>query len=60
MTTRLRLPATDAQLAAIMHHAAETHTCVVLGPTQATHAHWLPVAWNPAHVRVAGAREVLA
>lgn len=56
MTARLRLPAADAQLAAIMHHAAETHTCLVLGPTQTTGAQWIPVHWNPCGVRVAGAR----
>lgn len=71
MTARIRLrshnatqPAdfhhAEAQLAAIMHHAAQTHTCLHFGPVQNTHATWALVNWNPAGVRVAGEREVLS
>lgn len=67
MTARLRLRSNDPkslnhihhaeeQLAAIMHASTATGTSLVLGPTQSTHADWLPVHWNPANVRVVGQR----
>lgn len=56
MTARL-LKTADSLEAAIMHHAAESHVplCIDEAPGR-----FNVVRWNPASVRVAGAREVSA
>lgn len=56
MTARFRMPDAKARLLSIETTAREQHIPLAYGVSV---DRWIPVAWNPAGVRVAGAREVL-
>lgn len=50
MSARIRVNA-DAQLAAVIHYAAEERVSLTLGPVAGA---WVRVDWNPCDVREVG------